>query len=279
MAKEYWYFICCILLLLPLVLLIAVKKLNLLDIRPDHTIVYKSVGDQNLRLHAFNAKKPAGESAPALLLFHGGAWKYGEARAFYPQCRYFSERGISCFSAEYRLGADKQPDVRGAMRDARDALDYLLGHAAQLQIDSDRIFAGGGSSGGHLAATLGAPFPITSSRPAALVLYNPMLDLSEGQPDHQLVEEYWQEVSPLQHIDDAVPRSLILVGSQDPEVPLATVEAYCEALHALNGVCEMAVYQGQGHGFFNYRRGNNNYFDATNARVLEFLTGAVKNGD
>ena len=85
------------------------------------------------------------------------------------------------------------------------------------------------------------------------LLYNPTLDLAPGTPDHHLVKDYWQEVSPFHHIDGAVPPSLILVGSQDPEVPVPTAQAFCAAVQKAGGHCEIALYEGQGHGFFHSR--------------------------
>lgn len=273
MAKEYWYFVSGVLVvLLPLLVLFAVKKLNLLDVRPDETIVYRNNGDQSLTLHAFMAKNAeGGQPAPALLLFHGGRWLFGGPRDLYPQCRFFAEQGISCFSAQYTLGRMSRPEVRRAVADARAALDYLVEHAGGLHIDPQRIAVGGGSSGGHLAAALGSGLPGATSheqRPAALVLYNPMLDLSPGTPDHHLVKDYWEEVSPHQHIDADVPPALILVGSLDPEVPVPTAQAYCMKVRDADGVCEVEVYEGESHGFFNKPRMR----DATNQRILQFLS-------
>lgn len=279
MAREYWYFVSGVLVvLLPLLVLVAVKKLNLLDVRPDQTIVYGQNGDQPLELHAFMAANATeGKPVPALLLFHGGRWLYGGPRDLYAQCEFFASQGISCFSAQYRLGRMNWPDVRGAIADARAALDYLVEHAEELGIDPARIAVGGGSSGGHLAAALGSGLPGTATgerRPAALVLYNPMLDLAPGTPDHHLVKDHWHEVSPYHHIDAAVPPSLILVGSRDPEVPVSTVEAYCEAVQAAGGDCEIAVYEGESHGFFNKPRMR----DATNQRILAFLSAPGRSG-
>ncbi len=276
MAKEYWYFLGGVLIVLvPLALLVAVKKLHLLEVRPDETIVYQTQDARPFSLHAFHAKNlPEASPAPALLFFHGGRWLYGGPEDFYPQCQFFAAHGYSCFSAQYRLGANNRPDVQGAVADARAAFDYLIAHAAELRIDPQRIAVGGGSSGGHLSAALGSGLPLSALdnspqriRPAAQLLYNPMLDLAPGTPDHHLVKDYWEDVSPYHHIDSAVPRSLILVGSQDPEVPVPTAEAFCAAVNGAGGRCELAVYDGQGHGFFH----SSEYFNKTNLRIQQFL--------
>jgi acetyl esterase/lipase len=276
MAKEHWYFIGGVLVvLLPLILLVVAKKLHWLEIRPDQKIIYATNAGQALTLHAFHAKqRPDNAVAPALLLFHGGRWLYGNPEDYYPQCKFFAERGVSCFSAQYRLGTNNRPDVRGALADARAALDYLITHAAALRINPHHIAVGGASAGGHLAAALGSGLPHAATaaspeakRPAAQVLYNPMLDLAPGTPDHHLVKDYWQDVSPYHHIDDTVPPALILVGSQDLEVPVPTAQAFCTAVEGAGGRCEIALYDGASHGFFR----NPPYLEQTNRRVLEFL--------
>lgn len=278
MAKEHWYFLCGMLLVLvPLVALVAVKKLRLLEVRPAETIVYAHNAEQALTLHAFPAKS-SNNAAPALLMFHGGAWLFGDPEQFYPQCEYFAAQGFACFSAQYRLGAGGRPDVRGAIADARAAFDYLVAHAGELHIDPHRIAVAGSSAGGHLAAALGSGLPkqagaAAATRPVAQILYNPMLDLSPGKPDHHLVTDYWEAVSPYHHIDSAVPPTLILVGSQDPEVPVPTAQAFCEAVQHVGGQCEMALYEGQGHGFFH----DPVYREKTNQRILTFLQ-ALKMG-
>jgi acetyl esterase len=277
MAKEYWYFVCGVLVvLLPLLLLVAVKNLHLLDVRPDEKIVYAHNGNQELTLHAFRAKgQPDNKSAPALLLFHGGSWLAGGPEDMYPQCDYFSAQGFSCFSAQYRLGDKNIPDVRGAVADARSALNYLIDNAEKLHIDPHQIAVGGGSSGGHLAAALGSGLPVTVShyqKPAALLLYNPMLDLAPGKPDHHLVKDYWEQVSPYHHIDGDVPPVLILVGSQDLEVPVPTAEAFCTKVRSAGGHCEIALYEGEGHGFYHKPK----YREKTNQRIVKFLSTLQK---
>ncbi len=106
MAREYWYFVSGVLVVLvPLLLLVAVKKLHLLEVRPDQKIVYTVNGNEKLTLHAFMAKHSTDATpTPAVLLFHGGRWLYGGPEEFYPQCQYFSAQGFSCFTAQYRLG-------------------------------------------------------------------------------------------------------------------------------------------------------------------------------
>lgn len=233
---------------------------------PDTLLAYKQVGKQQLKLHVFHAHqgRAADTRRPAaLLLFHGGGWAHGHASQFYPQCRHLSQQGIACISAEYRVASRHGSTPADAVDDAHDALRWVRSQAGALRIDAHRVAAGGGSAGGHLAAALGVGLRLPGAanstkdsaglgtRPAALLLLNPMLDLSPGQPDHALVAPDWHALSPLHHVAPGVPPTLVLSGTDDPEVPVHTVQAFCERLQRNGSLCELQLFQGGRHGFFN----------------------------
>jgi dienelactone hydrolase len=75
----------------------------------------------------------------------------------------------------------------------------------------------------------------------------------------------------MHHVDHAVPPTLVLSGTADPEVPVATVQAFCEAVRAKGGRCDLALYEGAAHGFFNPGAADRHFFKATNERVESFL--------
>lgn len=249
--------------------------------RPDEQRVYKETDGQVLTLDVFRPPGAGnGEARPALILFHGGGWQVGSATQFHPQCREFSQRGMVCFAALYRTARPHGTLPEDALQDARDAIRFLRLHAGALGILPDRIVAGGGSAGGHLAAALGVQVSWPDNghdsrnptRPDALVLYNPMLDLSPGMPDHALVAANWRQLSPRHHITTGVPPTLILSGSADPEVAVATVDDFCRAVREAGGACDAKIHDGAGHGFFNKGVEADRYFDATNVEVAAFLS-------
>lgn len=257
-----------------------VKKSGLFSLSPDDKITYRNIENIELRLHVFNAKgKVPAPGSPLILLFHGGAWQYGNPGQFYRQCQYFSRRGMTCASAEYRIGSVHGTDPRAALDDARAALDYVRQNSTKFRIDPARIIVGGGSAGGHLAAALGVGLPASlpptepshSQRPSALVLYNPMLDLSPCTPDHHLVSAFWRDLSPYNHIDNQIPPTLILLGTEDPEVPVPTAQAFCDAVKSHHGQCRLVLYDGARHGFFNPEIENGKYFMLTNQEIEQFI--------
>lgn len=256
------------------------KRYGLFAPVADRVLVYKQVDGHALSLHFFAPHAHSRSTpAPVLLFFHGGGWQFGDPKQFFPQCRHFREMGYACVSAAYRIASVHGSTPADALQDARDAMRYLRRHAESLGLAADKIVAAGGSAGGHLAAALGTavslPDPgadsVISTRPNALVLFNPMLNLAPGQPDHEWVAAYWHAISPFHHVDGATPPTLILSGADDAEVPVSTVDAFCQLVRKQGGHCEAVIYPGAGHGFFNAGVGGGRYFTLTNQAVADFL--------
>ena len=247
---------------------------------PDERIVYKRIAGHDLALDVFHARSPLSTGLPAgLLLFHGGAWERGSAAQFHPQCQYFSQLGLTCISVEYRVRSRHGTSPADALQDARDAMRFVRRHASRLGIDTQRVAAGGGSAGGQLAAALGVGVslpdpsadPSAPARPEALLLFNPILDLSPGRPDHERAGPDWIALSPRHHIGPGMPPMLILSGTADAEVPVATVQDFCAAVRRAEGPCDVLLFDRAAHGFFNPRAHGGRYHNATNAASESFL--------
>ncbi|MGC6487999.1 MAG: alpha/beta hydrolase, partial [Planctomycetota bacterium] len=109
-----------------------------------------------------------------------------------------------------------------------------------------------------------------SSRPDALVLFNPVFDNGPGGWGHNRVKARWREISPLHNITAGAPPTIVFLGSRDKLVPVATAEAYQERMQAVGARCDLHVYEGRGHGFFNRDRSAASY-DATVAEMDRFF--------
>lgn len=74
------------------------------DRKPDAMWTYKQVGGKDLQLSVFlPATYAEGRRFPAFVVFHGGSWTAGEASWHYPDCAYWSDRGMIAVSVDYRL--------------------------------------------------------------------------------------------------------------------------------------------------------------------------------
>ena len=121
----------------------------------------------------------ASDARPAMVFFFGGGWVRGTPSHFEPQARRLTELGMVAVLADYRVLDRHGTRPAAAVEDAKSAIRWVRGHAAELGIDPARIGAAGGSSGGHLAASTGtlpgldAPGEDTSisSVPDAMVLF------------------------------------------------------------------------------------------------------------
>src|SRR5258708_4715131 len=71
---------------------------------PD-TFIYRQVGNISLKAYVFRPIAD-GKKHPAILLFHGGAWRLGDASWTSGRAKEFAERGMVGISVEYRLAND-----------------------------------------------------------------------------------------------------------------------------------------------------------------------------
>lgn len=208
---------------------------------------------------------------PAVVFLFGGAWSTGTPEAFFDQADHFASLGLVSISVDYRTStqAGTTPDI--ALSDAISAMRFIRRNAEALGIDSSRIALGGGSAGGHLAAavatTQGFDDPADDlsidPRPNALILYNPVVDNSSEGFGFGRVSEYWEQFPPLHNISAGHPPTLFMQGTEDRLIPTSTGEAYCDAVQAVGSVCQLNIYEGAFHGFFNRHRSQEFYEQTT----------------
>jgi acetyl esterase/lipase len=192
-------------------------------------------------------------------------------------------------TADYRVASRHNVKAASCVADAKSAIRYVRQEATRLGIDPDKIVAGGGSAGGHLAACTGTiegfdePGEDTSasSLPNALVLFNPALVLAhveglnreEGRiaslGERMGVEP--RKLSPYHHVRKGVPPTLILHGKADTTVSFASAEAFAKAMTEAGNRCELVGYEDQPHGFFNFGRGDGSHYTKTVAAMDRFL--------
>jgi acetyl esterase/lipase len=89
-------------------------------------------------------------SGLAVVYLHGSAWYILDKDVgTRPLFRHLAAQGHVVVDVAYRLFPET--DIPGMVADAKRAVAWLTNHAADLQIQPDRIVLAGGSAGGHLA--------------------------------------------------------------------------------------------------------------------------------
>ena len=247
------------------------------------THVYKSVGGNQLRLHVFAADgTDAAARKPAIVFFFGGGWTGGTVTQFVPQARHFAQRGMVAIVADYRVFSRHGTSPFEAMADGKSAVRWVRAHAAQLGVDSNRLAASGGSSGGHLAlsAVVFDTFDergedkTVSSKPDALVLFNPAVDTTSTTPAvfKERFGDRGRDGSPVHHLGPGLPPTLILHGKSDTGIPYAHVERFCAEARMHGNQCQLVGYEGATHGFFNPQNAEGRWYRETLLEADRFLT-------
>lgn len=286
---------------------LAEKTLNVMD--------FKIVDNDTLKVHWYAAESQDKKSTGAIAFFFGGGWRGGSHTHFQRQALYFSQRGLTTFLFEYRVDSRHNTSPVECVKDARSALRFLKQNHSIFNINPQKIIASGGSAGGHIVAATGTLHSVNESTddlsidptPAAMVLFNPVFDngpngyhgpnvkdlMEEDFRCHctsyqipngkwsSLFKERFKELSPFHNISNQTPPSLVMFGSQDHLVPVATAESFQEQMKQFNNICQLIIFEGAKHGFFNGvktkvnedNKGTAEYFYGTLQASDDFLVG------
>ncbi|QDO94280.1 alpha/beta hydrolase [Formosa sediminum] len=247
---------------------------------PEH-VVYKIIEDDTLTMDLYKPNGFKKDSVyPTLVFFFGGGWIGGSVDQLRPQAEYFASRGMVTVLVDYRVKKKHGTTPFEAVADAKSAMRFLKTHAKSFHIKKNKIIASGASAGGHLAAAT-AMLPgldeagedlKVSTKAQALILYNPVIDNGPGGYGYERIGDRYTEISPMYNIFKDVPPTLIFQGTKDKHIPNGTMENYKAKIEAVGGRCELHLYEGQLHGFFNKgRQPDDKYYIETTLAADEFL--------
>ena len=249
-------------------------------------ILYKRVDTTQLFLEVhYPPNMESSRSYPAMVFFFGGGWVGGNRSQFLHQAQYFAKRGVVCFLADYRTSKVNGTTPFESVKDAKSAIRFIRKNATKYNIDGTRLIASGGSAGGHLAAATalveGYNDPADDMSidciPNALVLFNPVVDNGPGGYGYERIGEAYKDFSPLHNIKKDAPSTILFLGTKDHLIPVVTAEYYKMVMEKVESKCDLKLYEGEGHGFFNYA--NLRAYKSTVAEVDQFLVslGYLKN--
>lgn len=217
-------------------------------------MVYKTTpqGDLKVNLY-FPPKWKATDHRPAIVFFFGGSCATGSPEQFATTAEYFATRGLIAASAEYRIESVHHTPPERCIEDGKSAIRWLRMNARHLGIDAGRLIAGGGSSGGTIAAF--ADYNTTfepddedrsiSHEPNALVLVNPAFGCLPSQSSQGVpcaVVASWK-------VFKGGAPAILFFGTEDPLQ--ATARDFARQLIEAGASAEFYTAAGQQHGFFN----------------------------
>ena len=201
------------------------------------------------RLDIMRPRWGAGTPQPAVLVFHGGGWLFGDRDLMRDRvCRRYLAHGFVVANAEYRRG------VGPAAEDALRALEWLFEAAPSYGADRRRIVVTGESAGAHLA--LLAAFQSRPS-PAAVVSFYGISDLTallekkfirDVLPEEGAVSQA-RRLSPIAYVRPGVPPVLSLHGGADSMAPPDQAIRLDRRIREVGGEASEFIIGGAGHGF------------------------------
>ncbi len=231
---------------------------------------YIKVGDWQGKMDLYLPPKQNGPS-PAIIKIHGGGWNHGTKVS--PGGMYF-HMGFALINVEYRLV--QVAPAPAAVQDTRCALKFVIDHAAELNIDVNRIVLQGSSAGGHLVLMTGllandhrfdgncpgttnlkvaaivdefGPTDFTSQSWAAISKNRSVVNWLGSNAGN---ETFKASVSPVSYVNPQSPPVIIFHGDQDHTVPIEQSTVLEQKLKDAGVKTNFIVVQGAGHGKFTH---------------------------
>lgn len=225
-------------------------------------IEYARVGSISLRMDAC-IPQLAGK-APGVILVHGGGWVRGN-RQFdvAPLFKPLSDAGFPWFSIDYRLATDVT-QFGVAIDDVQQAVRFVKSHAAEFNVDRDKLALVGESAGGQLAAMAALRAGADESVKAVVALYAPtdlvtlvkdsdyiparIRNSVQGTPWASFILAGLAQLSPANNVRRDMPPFLFIHGTDDPLVPFSQSRDMCKRMQQAGASCEVYPVAGAGHG-------------------------------
>ncbi|ORY84382.1 Alpha/Beta hydrolase protein [Protomyces lactucae-debilis] len=209
---------------------------------------------------------PEGTLPPLLMRIHGGPTSSSPPETNL-QISYWTSRGYAFFNLNYAGSTGhgraymQLLDKQWGVVDSEDAINAAQYLANEKLADSSKLAIDGGSAGGFTVLNVlckSQVFAAGVSRygvceVSALALDTHkfesqyLFNLLGGTPDE--IPEIYKERSALYHAGNIKSPVLVQQGTEDRVVPLNQAKLMVEAIQKNGGICELQVFEGEGHGF------------------------------
>ncbi|MCB1226150.1 MAG: alpha/beta hydrolase [Verrucomicrobiales bacterium] len=251
-------------------------------------IVYKTTDQGPLALDLHYPEVPQrGKTYPLVVFTHGGGWVTGDKTIGDRGVRYLgvkalNEAGFCVASVDYRLWKQgSSTTIRDCVIDAKDALRFLVLHAADYGVDADHVFSFGDSAGGQIAQMLllTPPEALPGDPALAAARYRMIAGVSwYGPCDFENAELFnpdgranfrdrfgprilkggesagerlaaYREVSPVNHLKPNSPPLLMMQGDQDTTIPVHQARYMKKRADEIGAAVELRIVENSGHNW------------------------------
>jgi len=239
--------------------------------------VYKKA-HRDLYLNIFKPEEE-GRSRPALLFFNGGSFKKDPMTPvqFQHQARYFSGKDIVSICVDYRNGSDNDFTPIQAICDVKSSIRWVKDHHLELGVDPDRIIVCGASAGGYITVSA-FMFPEIDDEVNVTNDYrvNELIIFAAGMDAVDIMTRRYPElihmsstISPKHNIKRCLPPTFWMCGTGDEL--FEQNKEFTNQMNEVGNEIRFITYEEMEHGFFNYGRHQNIYFEKTIRDIEEYL--------
>jgi len=236
-------------------------------------VVYGTINGTKLLLDVYRPQGFTGKR-PGVVLVHGGGWVAGDKGYYAPVGNLLASHGYVAFSVNYRLAPVFHYPAQ--VDDVQRAVRWIRAHAADYDLDPDRLGALGDSAGGYLVAMLGTrdtrdnsdkdlagyssrvqcvvdlygptDFTVPTTSPGVTAQGLQFLKAFFGKMPEEAPALY-REGSPIISVNKQSAPFLIFHGTADPLVPVDQSERLYKALKAAGVETALILLYDQSHGF------------------------------
>jgi arylformamidase len=206
-------------------------------------------------LDVFPARTP---NAPIYVHVHGGGWQRGEAKDFAFGAEMFVDAGVNFVVLDFAQVDAFAGDIAPMVSQVRSAIAWVYRNAAQFGGDAGRLYVGGHSSGGHLAAMAltgdwESEFGLPSSFIKGGLLISGIYDLAPARRARAFdyvtfTDASEQALSPQRHLAQLKAPLAVVVGGKDSPEFIRQARDFSAAVKAAGGTA--ALFEAPGFNHF-----------------------------
>ena len=213
-------------------------------------LVLRDVKYGNDKRNTMNILVPKGSTneTPFILFMHGGAWVSGDKNDVAIVQLALGGAGIASASINYRYASDSV-HYEGLMSDVNSAVNYIVDHGKDWNVNTNKMAIGGISAGAHMALLYGYQYDKGNHISSIISMAGPTdmsnVDFLNGATLLKLIDgankmtgakyefgkpvpNQFKDASPIQYVKN-VP-TLIIHGTGDMVVPYAQAELLSDKL-------------------------------------------------
>lgn len=225
------------------------------DVEQRKDFAYREGPEADATRHKLDVYVPKGTTnAPVFFFVHGGAWRMGDRSQYPPLGNRYALEGLVTVVPSYRLAPNHLHPAQ--IEDVAAAFAWTVRHIAGHGGDTNRIYVGGHSAGGHLAALLClderhlAAHGISPKHIRGVLALSGVYDLTGGEGLESVFgrdAEVRRVASPQTHIRRDAPPFLVTYCQWDYFSLPGQARAFHRALQQAGVAAELVYVPGENH--------------------------------